>query len=111
MNDLVSRLRALDTCAVSDALDKHGLPSAVSGLPPLAAQRAAAGRAVTVLLGPPAARPRAVTAVLALANTGSPAAAASARSRAAPSTTTPSMPRMAAARDSSPPQSAQSVRP
>jgi regulator of RNase E activity RraA len=54
VNDLVSRLRALDTCAVSDALDKHGLPSAVSGLRPLAAQRAAAGRAVTVLLGPPA---------------------------------------------------------
>ena len=51
MSDLVSRLRALDTCAVSDALDSHGLPCAVSGLRPLAAQRATAGRAVTVLLG------------------------------------------------------------
>jgi 4-hydroxy-4-methyl-2-oxoglutarate aldolase len=57
MNDLVSRLRALDTCAVSDALDKHGLPCAISGLRPLAAQRPTAGRAVTVLLGVPAAAP------------------------------------------------------
>ena len=29
LDDLVGRLRALDSCAVSDALDKHGLPSAV----------------------------------------------------------------------------------
>ena len=56
-NDLVSRLRALDNCAVSDALDRHGLPCAVSGLRPLAAQRPTAGRAVTVLLGVPAAAP------------------------------------------------------
>jgi len=56
-NDLVSRLRALDSCAVSDALDRHGLPCAVSGLRPLAAQRPTAGRAVTVLLGVPAAAP------------------------------------------------------
>jgi 4-hydroxy-4-methyl-2-oxoglutarate aldolase len=54
---LVSRLRALDSCAVSDALDRHGLPCAVSGLRPLAAQRPTAGRAVTVLLGVPAAAP------------------------------------------------------
>ena len=47
MSDLVSRLRALDTCAVSDALDSHGLPCAISGLRPLAAQRPTAGRAVT----------------------------------------------------------------
>ncbi len=57
LDDLVSRLRALDTCAVSDALDSHGLPSAVGGLRPLAAQRPTAGRAVTVLLGVPAAAP------------------------------------------------------
>jgi 4-hydroxy-4-methyl-2-oxoglutarate aldolase len=56
-NDLVSRLRALDSCAVSDALDRHGLPCAVSGLRPLAAQRPTAGRAVTVLLGVPSAAP------------------------------------------------------
>jgi 4-hydroxy-4-methyl-2-oxoglutarate aldolase len=54
---LVSRLRALDTCAVSDALDSHGLPCAISGLRPLAAPRPTAGRAVTVLLGVPAAAP------------------------------------------------------
>ena len=57
IDDLVSRLRALDSCAVSDALDSHGLPPAVGGLRPLAAQRPAAGRAVTVLLGVPAAAP------------------------------------------------------
>jgi regulator of RNase E activity RraA len=57
IDDLVSRLRALDSCAVSDALDRHGLPCAVSGLRPLAAQRPTAGRAVTVLLGVPAAAP------------------------------------------------------
>jgi 4-hydroxy-4-methyl-2-oxoglutarate aldolase len=58
VSELISRLRALDTCAVSDALDKHGLPCAVSGLRPLAAQRPTAGRAVTVLLGVPAAAPK-----------------------------------------------------
>jgi len=62
MNDLVSRLRALDTCAVSDALDKHGLPCAIGGLRPLAAPRPAAGRAITVLLGVPAAVPVSVPA-------------------------------------------------
>ncbi|HJQ48772.1 MAG TPA: RraA family protein [Amycolatopsis sp.] len=56
MNDLVKRLRALDTCAVSDALDRHGLTGVVGGLRPLAAPRPLAGRAVTVLLGPPPAR-------------------------------------------------------
>jgi len=55
LDDQVSRLRALDSCAVSDALDSRGLPSAVGGLRPLAAQRPTAGRAVTVLLGVPAA--------------------------------------------------------
>jgi 4-hydroxy-4-methyl-2-oxoglutarate aldolase len=53
VNDLVKRLRALDTGAVSDAMDRHGLAGAVTGLRPLAAQRPAAGRAVTVLLGAP----------------------------------------------------------
>lgn len=53
MNNLVKRLRALDTCAVSDALDRHGLTGVVHGLRPLAAEGPLAGRAVTVLLGPP----------------------------------------------------------
>ena len=52
----VQRLRRLDACAVSDALDKLGLPGAVTGLP----QRSTgpggnsriAGRAVTMQVGP-----------------------------------------------------------
>ena len=50
----VDRLRALDTCAVSDALDRHGIHGVVRGLRPWAAPGTVAGRAVTVLLGPPA---------------------------------------------------------
>ncbi|WP_329406744.1 demethylmenaquinone methyltransferase [Nocardia vinacea] len=61
MSDLVKRLRALDTCAVSDALDRHGLTGVVDGLRPLAAQRPLAGRAVTVLLGPPSGQSAAPT--------------------------------------------------
>ncbi|MGQ4601130.1 RraA family protein [Nocardia sp. R6R-6] len=52
----MKRLRALDTCAVSDALDRHGRTGVVHGLRPLAADRPLAGRAVTVLLGPPPAQ-------------------------------------------------------
>jgi regulator of RNase E activity RraA len=53
MSDPITRLQALDTCAVSDALDRHGIRGAVARLRPLAANRPIAGRAVTVLLGPP----------------------------------------------------------
>jgi hypothetical protein len=53
MSDPVTRLQALDTCAVSDALDRHGIRGVVAGLRPLAANQPIAGRAVTVLLGPP----------------------------------------------------------
>ncbi len=57
----VQRLRRLDACAVSDALDKLGLPGAVTGLP----QRSGtmngggriAGRAVTMKVGPGQAPP------------------------------------------------------
>ncbi|HKT03381.1 MAG TPA: 4-carboxy-4-hydroxy-2-oxoadipate aldolase/oxaloacetate decarboxylase [Rugosimonospora sp.] len=59
MNDFVKRLRALGACAVSDALDRHGLTGVVAGLQSLADQRPLAGRAVTVLLGPPPAQPAA----------------------------------------------------
>ncbi len=45
---LVARLRALDSCAVSDALS---LPAAVSGIAALSAGVRIAGRAVTVKLG------------------------------------------------------------
>ncbi|HEX7081266.1 MAG TPA: RraA family protein [Gammaproteobacteria bacterium] len=49
---LVARLSALDSCAVSDALDALGLPPAVTGLVPLGARRRIAGPVVTVKLAP-----------------------------------------------------------
>ncbi len=48
----VQRLRRLDACAVSDALDKLKLPGAVSGLPQRSGHRRIAGRAVTMKVGP-----------------------------------------------------------
>lgn len=52
----IQRLRRLDVCAVSDALDKLGLPGAVTGLPLRSAgpggQSRIAGRAVTMKVGP-----------------------------------------------------------
>jgi len=51
--DLVDRLRRLDACAVSDALERNGLPPAVVGLVPVGAPAALAGRVVTVELGKP----------------------------------------------------------
>lgn len=53
MDDLIARLRQLDTCAVSDALDRLGLPGAVIGLAPMSVPGRVAGRAMTVKLGPP----------------------------------------------------------
>src|SRR5437868_3093139 len=52
---LVARLRALDICDLSDALDALGLAAAVTGLVATSAARPIAGRAVTVQLaaGPP----------------------------------------------------------
>ncbi|MEW9582439.1 RraA family protein [Paraburkholderia sp. DGU8] len=47
----VQRLRRLDCCAVSDALDKLKLPGVVSGLPQRSGDRRIAGRAITVKLG------------------------------------------------------------
>ncbi len=46
----VERLAALDTCAVSDALDALGLPGAVTGIGAQSTDRRIAGRAVTVTL-------------------------------------------------------------
>ena len=51
---LVARLLAVDSCAVSDALDSLGLAPAVIGLSPLTVKRRIAGPAVTVKLGPEA---------------------------------------------------------
>jgi regulator of RNase E activity RraA len=49
---LIPRLLALDSCAVSDALDSLGLPAAISGLGPLSVRRRIAGPVLTVRLGP-----------------------------------------------------------
>lgn len=53
--DHVSRLSTLDSCALSDAMDRLGLAPAVSGLPPRTVPRRLAGRVMTVRLaaGPP----------------------------------------------------------
>ncbi len=53
MSDLVSRLAELDACAVSDALDKLGLPGTVTGIHSLTVVRRIAGPVRTVQLGPP----------------------------------------------------------
>ena len=54
MKGAVDRLRRLDSCAVSDALDKLGLPaSTVVGISNLTTGNPVAGRAVTVELGLP----------------------------------------------------------
>ena len=50
--NLTQCLLKLDACAVSDALDKLGLPPAVTGLRPLSVARKIAGPVVTVQLGP-----------------------------------------------------------
>ena len=47
----LNRLRALDACAVSDALERSGHPQAVVGLHPVTVPHAIAGRVVTVRLG------------------------------------------------------------
>ena len=47
----VARLRRLDCCAVSDALDKLGLAGTVTGLPQRSGSGRIAGRAVTLALG------------------------------------------------------------
>ena len=50
MDDVTNRLAQLDACAISDALDKLGLPGAVSGLHRYATDRRISGRVVTVRL-------------------------------------------------------------
>ncbi len=49
--DLAARLKRLDSCAVSDALDKLKLTGVVIGLPQLSSSRRIAGRVLTVKLG------------------------------------------------------------
>ncbi|MGH6738129.1 MAG: RraA family protein [Bradyrhizobium sp.] len=47
---MTGRLAALDTCAVSDALDRLSLPSAVTGIGPRSVRQRIAGRVRTVKL-------------------------------------------------------------
>jgi regulator of RNase E activity RraA len=49
-DELAERLARLDTCAVSDALDRLGLPGAVNGLRPMWPCPRTVGRVVTVKL-------------------------------------------------------------
>lgn len=51
-DDLIERLRGLDACALSDALDSLGLPGATLRLRPLWACPPIAGRAITVQIVP-----------------------------------------------------------
>lgn len=59
--DYVARLRRLDCCALSDAMDRLGLQGVVSGIPHRSGTHRIAGRAITVKLGvglPPPGAPR-----------------------------------------------------
>lgn len=49
-DQIATRLLRLDSCAVSDALDKLGLPPGVTGLPPRSVIRKIAGKVHTVKL-------------------------------------------------------------
>ena len=50
MNEFVARLGALDSCAVSDALDKLGLKGSVTGIHRFTTDQRIAGRVLTVKL-------------------------------------------------------------
>jgi len=50
MNNFVDRLHRMDSCAVSDAMDKLGLPGSVTGLQRLSTDQRIAGRVLTVTL-------------------------------------------------------------
>jgi regulator of RNase E activity RraA len=59
MEDVVVRINRIDSCAVSDAMDKLGLKGVVTGIHQLSTQRKIAGRVVTVKLGIDDGRPAA----------------------------------------------------
>jgi 4-hydroxy-4-methyl-2-oxoglutarate aldolase len=61
ITDLLARLAAIDTCALSDALDKLGLAGQVTGLRRESGSTRVAGVAVTVKLGTGAPPPGAAT--------------------------------------------------
>ena len=74
MNDLITRLNRLDSCAVSDAMDKLGLRGVVTGIHQYSTQRKIAGRVITVKLGIDDGRPAAAkhlsTTAIEMANPG-----------------------------------------
>lgn len=59
MDDFATRLAHMDACAVSDALDKLGLPGVVTGIHRYATERRISGRVVTVKLEKDDGRPAA----------------------------------------------------
>src|SRR5213592_4991272 len=59
MEEVISRLNRLDSCAVSDAMDKLGLRGVVTGIHQHSTQRRIAGRVLTVKLGIDDGRPTA----------------------------------------------------
>src|SRR5215475_5153822 len=59
MDDQATRLNQLDSCAVSDAMDKLGLRGVVTGIHQYSTQRKIAGRVITVKLGIDDGRPSA----------------------------------------------------
>jgi 4-hydroxy-4-methyl-2-oxoglutarate aldolase len=67
MDDVLVRLSQLDACAVSDALDKLGLPGSVTGIQRLTTARRISGRVHTVRMdrddGTPSARHLGTTAI------------------------------------------------
>jgi regulator of RNase E activity RraA len=92
MEDLVTRLNRLDTCAVSDAMDKLGLRGVVTGIHQYSTQRKIAGPVLTVKLGIDDGRPTAAkhlsTTAIEMANPGTSSSSSSAgmtRRRAQPS--------------------------
>src|SRR5262245_22941001 len=74
MDEFTSRLNRLDTCAVSDAMDKLGMRGVVTGIHPYSTQRKIAGRVITVKLGIDDGRPSAAkhlsTTAIEMANPG-----------------------------------------
>src|SRR5256714_13891915 len=50
MDQFSERLGRTDSCAVSDALDKRGLPGSVTGIPRVSTDQRIAGRVLTVKL-------------------------------------------------------------
>ncbi len=88
--DWVERLRHLDSCSVSDAVDRLGIGIVLSGFGRWGPRRVTAGRVRTVLI--------------AEANTGNASSSDAATSRTPPQITRPPRDRFWAARDISSPQ-------